>query len=92
MTVNRDDMFFRTKNNGSWNSWRTILHDGNSSISGNTIKINNTTLDVANLNHNHDKMYLKLAGGFMDDGARIGTRGGGDLYIGDEENSGWLYF
>lgn len=92
MTVNRDDMFFRTKNNGSWNPWRTILHDGNSSISGNIIKINNTTLDVAYSNHNHDSRYLKLTGGFMEDGARIGTYGGGDLYIGDEENSGWLYF
>ena len=90
MTVNRDDMFFRTKNNGSWNPWKTILHDGNSSISGNTIKINNTTLDVANLNHNHDKIYLKLAGGTMDAGARIGVYG--DLFIGDESNGGWLYF
>lgn len=90
MTVNRDDMFFRTKNNGSWNPWKTILHDGNSSISGNTIKINNTTLDVANLNHNHDNMYLKLAGGTMDGGARIGVYG--DLYIGDEDNGGWVYF
>lgn len=92
MTVNRDDMFFRTKNNGSWNPWKTILHDGNSSILGNTIKINNTTLDVAYSNHNHDSRYLKLTGGFMEDGARIGTYGGGDLYIGDADNSGWLYF
>ena len=89
MTVNMDDMFFRTKNNGSWNPWRTILHDGNSSISGNTIKINNTTLDVANSNHNHDNVYLKLAGGIMDAGARIGVYG--DLFIGDEGNGGWLY-
>ena len=89
MTVNKDDMFFRTKNNGSWNPWKTILHDGNSSISGNTIKINNTTLDVANLDHNHDKMYLKLAGGTMDNGARIGVYG--NLFIGDESNGGWLY-
>lgn len=90
MTVNRDDMFFRTKNNGSWNPWKTILHDGNSSISGNTIKINNTTLDVANLNHNHDSRYLSLTGGLMEDGARIGVYG--DLYIGDEDNGGWVYF
>lgn len=96
MTVNMDDMFFRTKrykdSQNPWNPWRTILHDGNSSISGNTIKINNTTLDVANLNHNHDSRYLNLAGGFMEDGARIGTYGGGDLYIGNADNSGWLYF
>lgn len=96
MTVNTDDMFFRTKRykdlQNPWNPWRTILHDGNSSISGNTIKINNTTLTVANSNHNHDNVYLKLSGGFMDDGARIGIHSGGDLYIGDEDNSGWLYF
>ena len=96
MTVNMDDMFFRTKryrdSQNPWNPWRTILHDGNSSISGNTIKINNTTLTVANSNHNHDNVYLKLSGGFMDDGARIGTHSGGDLYIGDADNSGWLYF
>ena len=90
MTVNMDDMFFRTKKQNSWNPWRTILHDGNSSISGNTIKINNTTLDVANLNHNHDSRYLKLTGGFMENGARIGIHDG-DLYIGDEGNGGWLY-
>ena len=89
MTVNMDDMFFRTKNQNSWNPWRTILHDGNSSISGNTIKINNTTLDVANSNHNHDNVYLKLAGGTMDSGARIGVYG--DLFIGDESNGRWLY-
>ena len=93
MTVNMNDMFFRTKkyndSQNPWNPWKTILHDGNSSISGNTIKINNTTLDVANLNHNHDNMYLKLAGGTMDAGARIGVYG--DLFIGDESNGGWLY-
>lgn len=96
MTVNMDDMFFRTKKYkdpqnpfNPWNPWRTILHDGNSSISGNTIKINNTTLTVANSNHNHDNVYLKLSGGTMDDDARISING--DLYIGDESNSGWLY-
>lgn len=93
MTVNTDDMFFRTKRykdlQNPWNPWRTVLHDGNSSISGNTIKINNTTLTVANFNHNHDNVYLKLAGGTMDDGARISING--DLYIGDPDNAGWLY-
>lgn len=94
MTVNMDDMFFRTKrykdSQNPWNPWRTILHDGNSSISGNTIKINNTTLTVANSNHNHDNVYLKLSGGYMNTGARIGVTGG-DLYIGDPDNEGWLY-
>ena len=94
MTVNTDDMFFRTKRykdlQNPWNPWRTVLHDGNSSISGNTIKINNTTLTVANFNHNHNNVYLKLAGGYMNTGARIGVTGG-DLYIGDPDNEGWLY-
>lgn len=94
MTVNIDDMFFRTKRykdlQNPWNPWRTILHDGNSSISGNTIKINNTTLTVANSNHNHDNVYLKLSGGYMNTEARIGVTGG-NLYIGDPDNEGWLY-
>lgn len=94
MTVNVNDMFFRTKRykdlQNPWNPWRTILHDGNSSISGNTIKINNTTLTVANSNHNHDNVYLKLSGGYMNTEARIGVTGG-DLYIGDPDNEGWLY-
>lgn len=94
MTVNVNDMFFRTKRykdlQNPWNPWRTILHDGNSSISGNTIKINNTTLTVANSNHNHDNVYLKLSGGYMNTEARIGVTGG-NLYIGDPDNEGWLY-
>lgn len=44
------------------------------------------------IEHNHDSRYLKLTGGFMDNGARIGIHDGGDLYIGDEDNGGWLYF
>ena len=91
MTVNIDDMFFRIKKHKNpWSPWRTILHDGNSSISGNTIKINNETLTVANSNHNHDNVYLKLSGGYMNTEARIGVTGG-NLYIGDPDNEGWLY-
>ena len=41
------------------------------------------------IEHNHDNRYLKLTGGTMDDGARIGVYG--DLFIGDEYNGGWLY-
>ena len=83
-------LYFRGQNNYKWNLWQTVLHDGNSSISGNTIKINNTSLTVANFNHNHDNVYLKLAGGTMQDQSRIGVNG--DLYIGDAGNGGWLYF
>lgn len=29
MTTNRDDMFFRTKYENTWNSWKTVIHSGN---------------------------------------------------------------
>lgn len=29
MTSNRDDMFFRTKYEDTWNSWKTVIHSGN---------------------------------------------------------------
>lgn len=86
----QNKLYFRGQNNYKWNPWQTVLHDGNSSISGNTIKINNTSLTVANSNHNHDNIYLKLAGGTMQNQSRIGVNG--DLYIGDANNNGWLYF
>lgn len=86
----QNKLYFRGQNNYKWNPWQTVLHDGNSSISGNTIKINNTSLTVANSNHNHDNVYLKLAGGTMQDQSRIGVNG--NLYIGDADNRGWLYF
>ena len=86
----QNKLYFRGQNNYKWNRWQTVLHDGNSSISGNTIKINNTSLTVANSNHNHDNVYLKLAGGTMQNQSRIGVNG--DLYIGDADNKGWLYF
>ena len=34
--------------------------------------------------------YLPISGGDMNDDARIGTNGGGDLYIGNSDNSGWV--
>lgn len=77
------------QDNFKYTNWCTLLHSGNSSISGNTIKINNTSLTVANSNHNHDDVYLKLAGGTMNSGARISVNG--DLYIGDVDNNGFLY-
>lgn len=86
----QNKLYFRGQNNYKWNPWQTVLHDGNSSISGNTIKINNTSLTVASSNHNHDNVYLKLAGGTMNDGSRINVNG--NLYIGDSDNGGWLYF
>lgn len=29
MTTNRDDMFFRTKYENTWNSWKIVIHSGN---------------------------------------------------------------
>ena len=49
-----------------------------------------TNIGAASTSHNHDNMYLKLTGGTMNDGARISVNG--DLYIGDADNYGWLYF
>lgn len=43
--------------------------------------------DFALSNHTHS--YLPLAGGTMNDNARISTNG--DLYIGNPDNNGWLY-
>lgn len=45
--------------NYPWKSWRTILDNGNSSISGNTITINGNSLTVSKLDHNHDGRYVR---------------------------------
>lgn len=46
-------------------------------------------LDDSNYTSVLNNTYLPLAGGTMEDGARISTDG--DLYLGDANNSGWLY-
>ena len=48
-----------------------------------------TVLDNSNYTLVLNDTYLPLAGGTMEDGARISTDG--DLYLGDAGNSGWLY-
>ena len=48
-----------------------------------------TVLDDSNYTSVLNNTYLPLAGGTMEDGARISTDG--DLYLGDANNSGWLY-
>lgn len=55
-------MYFRGQNGGTWNPWRTVLHSGNSSISGNTITINGSSLTVSKSDHNHNGKYLRLDG------------------------------
>ena len=41
-----NNMYFRGQNNATWSPWRTVLHDGNSSISGSTITINGSSLKL----------------------------------------------
>ena len=40
------NIYFRGQNGGAWSPWRTVLHDGNSSISGSTITINGSSLKL----------------------------------------------
>lgn len=41
-----NNMYFRGQDHATWNPWRTVLHDGNSSISGSTITINRSSLKL----------------------------------------------
>ena len=41
-----NNIYFRGQTGGTWNPWRTVLHDGNSSISGSTITINGSSLKL----------------------------------------------
>lgn len=41
-----NNMYFRGQAHATWNPWRTVLHDGNSSISGSTITINGSSLKL----------------------------------------------
>ena len=54
---NQDAMYFRRIVSGQDKGWRKILHDGNSSISGDTITINGSSLTVSKSDHNHDGRY-----------------------------------
>lgn len=53
----QDAMYFRRIVSGQDKGWRKILHDGNSSISGDTITINGSSLTVSKSDHNHDGRY-----------------------------------
>ena len=41
-----NNIYFRGQTDGTWNPWRTVLHNGNSSISGSTITINGSSLKL----------------------------------------------
>lgn len=56
----QDAMYFRRIVSGQDKGWRKILHDGNSSISGDTITINGSSLTVSKSDHNHDGRYVRF--------------------------------
>ena len=43
LSTGGNNIYFRGQNSGTWSTWRTVLHNGNSSVSGNTITINGTS-------------------------------------------------
>ena len=51
-------LYFRTKENGTIQPWYTILHSGNSSLSGATVKINGVSATFSLSTHNHDDRYF----------------------------------
>nr|DAH81673.1 MAG TPA: Riboflavin synthase alpha chain [Bacteriophage sp.] len=55
-------MYYRSglDDNTKWGAWVKLLDTGNSSISGNTITINGSSLTVSKYDHNHD--YLVVNG------------------------------
>ena len=72
-----------TNNGFSDTSYVNIPYKRKASCLWNYIKTKTDSL-YSVIGHNHDNRYLKLTGGTMDDGARIGVYG--DLFIGDEYN------
>lgn len=63
-TQNRNGMYYRSglDDNTKWGAWVKLLDTGNSSISGNTITINGSSLTVSKSDHNHNGKYLRLDG------------------------------
>lgn len=43
LATSGQNMYFRGQNDKNWSTWKTVLHNGNSSVSGNTITINGTS-------------------------------------------------
>lgn len=60
-TQNRNGMYYRSglDDNTKWGAWVKLLDAGNSSISGNTITINGSSLVVSKSDHNHDGRYVR---------------------------------
>ncbi len=62
-TQNRNGMYYRSglDDNTKWGAWVKLLDTGNSSISGNTITINGSSLTVSKSDHNHDYLVVNKA-------------------------------
>lgn len=67
-----NNIYFRGQNGGTWSPWKTVLHNGNSSISGNTITINGSSITVSKSDHTHS--YLPLIGGTLSGNLTIGQK------------------
>ena len=62
-----NNMYFKNINSTtSYGLWYKVAHSGNSSISGNTITLNGSSITVSKSDHTHS--YLPLSGGTMTGG------------------------
>lgn len=67
-----NNIYFRGQDGGTWSPWKTVLHNGNSSISGNTITINGSSITVSKSDHTHS--YLPLTGGTLSGNLTVGQK------------------
>lgn len=58
MTTNTDDMFFRTKYQNTWNSWKTVIHSGN--IADQSVKYATSSGNADTLDKLHASAFLQL--------------------------------
>ena len=72
LDVKGNNIYFRGQNGGTWSPWKTVLHNGNSSISGNTITINGSSITVSKSDHTHS--YLPLTGGTLSGNLTVGQK------------------
>lgn len=72
-----NNIYFRGQNGGTWSPWKTVLHNGNSSISGNTITINGSSITVSKSDHTHS--YLPLTGGTLTGSLTVGNKDANEI-------------
>lgn len=58
MTSNINDMFFRTKYQNTWNSWKTVVHSGN--IADQSVKYATSSGNADTLDKLHASAFLQL--------------------------------